>query len=382
MSVKPGPSEQQKPEPSGEPARPFADFMRLSAWLCIAGGIVICLLAFSSFLAPGFWFTDNMSFFHRQFLAAAVGGLVGSLLTSAAAGGLGRAFVKGQLVLLITIVTLLSLLISRTQEVSTPTNSVAIDQAAAGPGLRLMSANIEGLSLSDPDFVSFIERTDPDVLLIEELQWDYQVHRNKALQSDHRKALGAAYPHHLALGDLGDVALFSKYPIVEDETTIVHGIPPEGTNAHYVANRELVAATLDLKGQRVRVFALHPESPRSSIRWTNRQDYYDALSEALAQETQPNKLPTIVMGDWNTSPWSGVLLKFLKDHDLRVTFPDGVPSTTRFFYDYRLHWIFGAIVDHIAVSNDITVNAVKLGPDIGSDHLPLIADIQLAESTE
>jgi hypothetical protein len=38
---------------------------------------------------------------------------------------------------------------------------------------------------------------------------------------------------------------------------------------------------------------------------------------------------------------------------------------------------FGAPVDHILVSRNIEVKHFEVGPDIGSDHLPLIADLRL-----
>ena len=42
-----------------------------------------------------------------------------------------------------------------------------------------------------------------------------------------------------------------------------------------------------------------------------------------------------------------------------------------------LYWILGSPVDQFAVSDDIKVLNVSTGPDIGSDHLPLIIEIEL-----
>ena len=87
--------------------------------------------------------------------------------------------------------------------------------------------------------------------------------------------------------------------------------------------------------------------------------------------------PTLVIGDWNMSPWSGRFAGFLEEHGLHAAFPGGIPGTTRFFHDYRLRRFLGAVVDNVAASNDVFIETVALGPDTGSDHVALIVDLRL-----
>ena len=37
-------------------------------------------------------------------------------------------------------------------------------------------------------------------------------------------------------------------------------------------------------------------------------------------------------------------------------------------------------IDHCLISRDITVSNLYVGPDLGSDHLPLVADLHIPEA--
>lgn len=79
------------------------------------------------------------------------------------------------------------------------------------------------------------------------------------------------------------------------------------------------------------------------------------------------------MGDFNMTPWSPKFRQLVADSHLRdtvrgfglqPTWPAGAPQ----------FWI---PIDHVLVSPDILVVDRRVGPDLGSDHYPVIVDIQL-----
>ena len=80
--------------------------------------------------------------------------------------------------------------------------------------------------------------------------------------------------------------------------------------------------------------------------------------------------PVLVLGDLNASPWSSHFRRFLRDSGLRdsaqgrgvqPTWPAGMP------------WLWIPI-DHCLHSPQLQVVARHVGPNLGSDHYPVVVD--------
>ena len=347
----------------------FRRLRSLIGWLGLLGGVVACLLGLSAFVAPDYWPADNMSFFLRQFIA---GGLIG-LTVIHRRPGLFKLVALAQFSLLLV---LLGLTVWKTVEFTAPFSA----EASNGKPVRIVSANLERLFLEDPKLVGFLGKVEADILVFPETAWWLQKLYWQRLGMPAGAAGKGPYPQNMYVGSLGDISVYSRYPIVEQKTVVVESA--EGAPRQDL--REILVTTLDIDGQRVNLVAVHPASPRSETRWMNRQGYLEKLDEVVGQVQRDSAAKTIVIGDWNLSPWSFYFGDFLKRRKLHTAFPEGIPQTTRFFFDFRLHWILGAVVDHVALSEGLQFKDVVLGPDIGSDHLPLIADILLpsAETRE
>jgi endonuclease/exonuclease/phosphatase (EEP) superfamily protein YafD len=123
------------------------------------------------------------------------------------------------------------------------------------------------------------------------------------------------------------------------------------------------------------VYVVHPASPHTEVQWDFRNIYLEALGKAIAAE--PRGLPIICMGDFNTPVWSPFFKRFVAETGLVDASGTHWPATTRFFRELDAPTFFGAPVDHILVSPSIEVKRFEVGPDIGSDHLPLIANLRL-----
>lgn len=347
----------------------FRRLRSLIGWLGLLGGTAACLLGLSAFLAPDYWPADNMSFFLRQFLAGGAGGLIGGLVGLTVIHRrphLYKALAAFQFALLLL---LCGFTVWRTVEYAQPaTASVSGEKT-----VRIISTNLERLFLEDPKLVSFLKKADPDVMVFAETAWWLQKRYWQRLGTPIGAAGKAPFPEHMFVGALGDLSVYSKYPIIAQKTVVVESA--EGMPRHDL--HEIVVLTLDIEGRHVNVVAVHPASPRSETRWTNRQGYLKKLDEVVGKLQRSSDSETVVIGDWNLSPWSSHFGRFLESQNLHTAFPASIPQTTRFFFDYRLHWILGAVVDHVALSEGLHFKDVDLGPDIGSDHLPLIADIAL-----
>ncbi len=363
---------------SSEPNRaasglsPFLDrWLSLAGWLGIAGGISVCLLGFSAFVAPGFWFADNMSFFLRQFLGAGVFGFFGGAAGLIARHRLPLLYRKLLTVLLVMLITFGGLMMARIDALTQAPSEG--ESHPAGKAVRIVSINLEHLPLTDGTLVSFLEDVRPDVLVLQEVAWQWQ-RRDAAIRSI---AGTGPYPDNLVETDLGDIVVFSDLPVLRTD----HVVSGDQTGLRKDL-REIVSLKLDLGGTALDLTTVHPDSPRSLDRWQRRQDYLAALDTEVQRLSNEDGAAQVVIGDWNLSPWSGHFLSFLERNGLSTGFPNGMPQTTRFFYDYRLHWLLGAVVDHVAVSDEVRIAQVELGPDIGSDHLPLIVDLMIPETQD
>ena len=81
-------------------------------------------------------------------------------------------------------------------------------------------------------------------------------------------------------------------------------------------------------------------------------------------------------GDWNTPVWSPAYGRTLRLSGLEATERSAWPPPTR-FSQVAAGINLGTPIDHFAVSGGIAVADLFTGPDFGSDHLPVVADLKL-----
>ncbi|NEP46367.1 MAG: hypothetical protein F6K35_47090 [Okeania sp. SIO2H7] len=103
------------------------------------------------------------------------------------------------------------------------------------------------------------------------------------------------------------------------------------------------------------------------------------MGSYLGQLTHPETSassaePIIVAGDLNVTPWS----PHYRDLMMRSGLKDArrgfglLPSQSSFMPQVP---IFAIPIDHSFVSNDVQVVDIYVGPNVGSDHLPITTDM-------
>ncbi|MES0880699.1 endonuclease/exonuclease/phosphatase family protein [Roseibium sp. SCP14] len=342
-------------------------------WCGCFGALLAGILGLSAFVAPDYWFTDNMSFFLRQFLAGALAGCI------AGASGLWirhRLPFLYKMVFGLAVIVLLTLAGMTGARTLANTAPVAASSDEARP-IKVVSINIEHLFLGDKVLQKFLASENPDIIVVQEALWWLQERRWQRLKKDEDRSSLYSFPEHRIVGRLGGLVVFSRFPVLEETSITINAEFPDGAHVYYDPDRELLSLTLDTGESPLRLLSVHPDSPRTRTRWFAKRRYMDEIDATLQKIRSEDPGQTLVIGDWNSAPWSGRFQRTLSENNLKTAYPDGWPQTTRFFFDYRLHWILGAPVDQFAISNDIRVGNVTLGPDFGSDHLPLIVEINL-----
>ena len=225
--------------------------------------------------------------------------------------------------------------------------------AAAGAEIRVFLLNLQRNNTAHQAVLEAIatERADIVVLLEVNRRWA------GALQ-----ALHGDYPHRRVLSaeDNFGIALYSRYPLAP---LAVRESGPWGLAS--------ILAGVNIQGQRLMVYATHPPPPLGKAMSTAR----DAQLAAVADELALLPGPRLLAGDLNATPWSAAFAP-LQAAGLR-------DSTRGFAYQGSWpHWLggWGIPLDHLLVSADIAVLERRLGPALGSDHLPVLATLQLSAS--
>ncbi len=234
----------------------------------------------------------------------------------------------------------------------------AIGQAAhahvndTGPSVRVLLVNVQ-LSNGEHDRVlELVRNTDADVLVFQEVN-----ERWKSMLAP----ITAAYPYVAGKTreDPFGTTVYSRLPILD-----------QGTLGHGATGRSSLRLVIDVHGTPVSVVCTHPKPPLRKASFTLRNDQIDRVTRFV--ETLPR--PLILVGDLNTTMWSPWFRR-LCDRAGLASVREGVGVLGS--WPAALPGFMRIPIDHVLVSPDLSVVDCRLGDAVGSDHLPLIVDLQL-----
>lgn len=129
----------------------------------------------------------------------------------------------------------------------------------------------------------------------------------------------------------------------------------------------IFAKAADQNDEEFLLGAVHPPPSISSHWHKTRLSYFDDLSTYL----NGYPMPKLIMGDFNAVLWGLDFKRFLNKSNL---------ISALLKQRYKMTWptffpVFGIPMDHILLSKDISFSGVEVGPHIGSDHLPLMLEL-------
>ncbi len=129
---------------------------------------------------------------------------------------------------------------------------------------------------------------------------------------------------------------------------------------------------MQIGGTSVRLLGTHPLSPSTEER-ARLRDAQLGFARDWSAESGGRR---VVAGDLNATPWSlpfrrlvsgGSLMNSQRGYGLELTFPSGSSPLVQ------------VPIDHVLHSDGLRVIDRRLGPAIGSDHLPVVVDLALVE---
>ena len=218
--------------------------------------------------------------------------------------------------------------------------------------LRIMIANVNYENRQHDHTIELIDAWgDPDILVFPEFmkRWDIAL-----------EVIEDRYPYKLRDGitdKLYGVAVYSRIPMEVVEVDV-----PPVMNYRYIVS---VVGGVEWNGERVHLVSIHPRS----INIPQRVDHIPQM-RALNDLLQSLPRPVILAGDFNSTPWSpnmndiienNGLIDIRQGHGLQPTWPVYVPILP---------------IDGALISDDLNVTHLEVGPNIKSDHYPLLVEIQ------
>jgi endonuclease/exonuclease/phosphatase (EEP) superfamily protein YafD len=233
--------------------------------------------------------------------------------------------------------------------------SASLPNASGGaPALTVAVANVHVSNRDPAPLVAWLHAHPVDVVILNELTPIYA----KALTD----AIGDIYPYREFVPENSPfgIGLMARMPLsAVDLQRSSDGIPALG-------------ARIDVAGKPVRIVAVHPVPPLG-IHW---HDERDTLLRSLARDA--DRAPLVVAGDLNATPWSTALTTAAMSGSpgLGLRRATGLSAT---WSHPSLGVPLGIPIDHVLASRHWRRGISERGPDIGSDHRPVRAELYWAD---
>jgi endonuclease/exonuclease/phosphatase (EEP) superfamily protein YafD len=223
--------------------------------------------------------------------------------------------------------------------------------AASGDALSIVSFNAgQRSSIRDTTF-RWIESIDPDIVVLVDAT------------SDWTNAVELADPYKI----LNDMPVDRTYGIAVLAKEHIDAELLRVTSVRDV----VVRVEASIAGRPVAIYAIQSRPASNEADAGLRDKYFAEVTRMARQES----MSTVVVGDFQSSPWSHQFKNLLADADL-VNSLEGYGIQTTWPAD---RWAFFRLpFDHLVHSEDLTTIDRYLGPAFGVEHRPIVVKLAIA----
>ncbi|MGH8195796.1 MAG: endonuclease/exonuclease/phosphatase family protein [Woeseiaceae bacterium] len=226
------------------------------------------------------------------------------------------------------------------------------DAQATPVSFRMLAANVNLRNNNYGPLRDLIADLRPDIVGLSEVDREWA----EALRE-------LDYPYRILHTEDGayGLALFSRLPLRELEHS------PYRQDGFQTA----ILAEVEIGGRGATFVLAHVRAPTSPAKTRLRNRQLEKLATLFRADRNHDE---ILLGDLNVTPWSPY-------YDVLES-GTGIVNAARGI-GYRPTWptrpaFLRIPIDHCLLSEGLNVASIRTGPDIGSDHLPLIVDISVA----
>lgn len=298
----------------------------------------LALLSLAAFFGGWVWWLDVAANFRAQYVVVLL--VLGVVLL------LGKWRRIGYGVIAVTVVNLIVVLPLFVGSPGEPNLDA--------PTARIMSFNLLSTNESYSDVISYIESADPDLVLLHEASRPWEI------------AMEAASLDYEVIRPRADNLIFGTLVLVRGEN--VEGVSfgfargqPRAVSVEFVPNGW---------PNPLHVLSSHPLAPTDS----ERAGLRDAQIGFAADWADGREGLLVVVGDLNATPWSAPFRSLLNAGDLRNS-QAGFGLQPSFPASSSV--LLRVPIDHLLFGEGLVVTERRLGPSLGSDHFPLIVDLQV-----
>lgn len=226
------------------------------------------------------------------------------------------------------------------------------DQPVARRDLRVVWANVLEERDAFRRTIEFARGNEADIVVLAEFP--------TGLSETEWRAIAGDYAHHAGRPSSGGVkvTVFSRLPLSDIEPIGISWRP----------NRQGMAVRIETAAGPFTIIGIHPSVPAIPVAQRAR----DETARAAFQRTRDAQMPALLVGDFNTVAWAPLIRDATADGRLTRAHL-GLAST------WMAPWpVLGLPIDHAFAANGARISA-RVGPGIGSDHLPLLIDVQIGD---
>lgn len=302
---------------------------------------IACILLLVFSLAPifagGYWIVDLFTHFRVQYLVISLLLVIGFILY------------KNKLYTAIAAICVFINAFYAMSVFTLQTNlTTERTSGAEKQSIKLFHANVLTSNTQYQKLIDQIKSENPDVVVLQEVDETW-IDNLASLKTNF------SYSIEEPRADNFGMALYSQLPIKDYEITLWSDFDLPNIIAEFEINQTPVL-----------IIATHPPPPVN-------KSFYDARSsifKSIATNVKENDMPTIVIGDLNTTEWSSSFDILLNGTELSniqngfmPTWPTNMPPLM-------------IPIDHCLVSEEFSVLDIRTGDGFGSDHLPLVVELK------
>lgn len=227
----------------------------------------------------------------------------------------------------------------------------SINKEKSGHSLKIGSINLLRSNEDYKTFENFIKSENFDLFVVYELtlRWKNEINE-----------ITTQYPYKKTIirEDFFGIGIYSKIPL----TTVKN---------KYFNELEIpsIIADFNYNNKPITIIGTHPQPPDSYSGYKSRNAHYENMNKFVKQ----SKKNIIITGDYNCTSFSANLSRLTKGTNLvdtRIGF--GMQNTWN-----AKSFIFSIPIDHCFVTDSFDVIDRKVGPYIGSDHYPIIIELNI-----
>ncbi len=323
---------------------------RIGIWLVWVGAGGLVFAAVVGGFGRWWWVADLFSHFVMYYLATSIGTAVMALVLRrwiALGVALGLCVWCGALVWPLY---------------APPQNVAVAGPGTHGPVLRLAQVNLLHKNRDRDHALAFFRGCPADLIVIQEIDpwWE-------------RVLLEADLPYRFVVSEPVDhsfgIALLVRDPVPAEAGWSLQTARLLGEAEGFA--RPSIEAELVMDGQRVTLLSIHPPPPTSRDLTAERDAILCRAKVWVGDQIDPH----IILGDLNTTPWS-YAFKILTGDGSLVSTQNGWGNQGTWPTRLPLPWLLP--IDHCLVSRGWVCVDRRIGPETGSDHLPLMVDLSLS----